>query len=84
MDRRQLNLAAHIIDPVSLLCHLWALANQAMQNGCELPVDTVINYIKRTISLVGNVSFCANNDRRKALLVKMAPDCLDILDRPRT
>ena len=37
MDRRQLNLAGRIVDPVGPLCHLWALALQADQNGCELP-----------------------------------------------
>ena len=80
MDRRQLNLAGRIVDPVGPLCHLWALALQADQNGCELPPSVVVDALKRAVALVGNASFCAMNDRRKGLLAKIAPDCLDLLD----
>ena len=64
MDRRQLNFAGRIVDPVGPLCHLWALALQADQNGCELPQSVVVDALKRAVALVGNASFCAMNNQR--------------------
>ena len=80
MDRRQLNLPGRIVDPVGPLCHLWTLALQANENGCKLPPSVVMDTLKRAVALIGNASFCAMNDRRKGLLAKIAPDCLDLLD----
>ena len=80
MDRRQLNLAGRVLDPLGPLCHLWALAITADDEQCEIPPAVVIDMVKRAISLVGNASFCATSDRRKGLLAKLAPECLDLLD----
>ena len=80
MDRRQLNLAGRVLDPLGPLCNLWALAITADDEQCEIPPAVVIDMVKRAISLVGNASFCATSDRRKGLLAKLAPECLDLLD----
>lgn len=80
MDRRQLNLAGRVLDALGPLCQLWALAIKAENENCELPPATIIDMVKRVISLVGNASFCATSDRRKGLLAKLAPECLDLLD----
>ncbi len=80
MDRRQLNLAGRVLDSLGPLCQLWALALKAEVAHCELPPVTVIDMLRRAISLVGNASFCATSDRRKGLLAKLAPECLDLLD----
>ena len=80
MDRRQLNLAGWIVDPIGPLCHLWALVLQADKNGCELPPSVVVDALKWALALIGNASLCAMNDQRKGLLAKIAPGCLDLLD----
>ena len=68
------------MDPVGPLCHFWTLALQTNENGCKLPPSVVVDALKRAVALVGNASFCAMNDRRKGLLAKIAPDCLDLLE----
>ena len=80
MNRRQLNLAGRVLDPLGPLCNLWALAITADDEQCEIPPAVVIDMVKRAISLVGNASFCATSDRRKGLLAKLTPECLDLLD----
>ena len=80
MDRRQLNLAGRVLDPLGPFCNLWALAITADDEQCEIHPAVVIDMVKRAISLVGNAPFCATSDRRKGLLAKLAPECLDLLD----
>ena len=80
MDRRQLNLAGRVLDPSGPLCNLWALVITADDEQCEIPPAVVIDMVKRAISLVGNASICATSDRRKGLLAKLAPECLDLLN----
>lgn len=38
----------------------------------------MVDALKRAVSLVGNASLCAMNDRRKGLLTKIEQDCLDL------
>ena len=40
----------------------------------------VIDFARRTMSLVGNASHCALTDRRKSLLAKVSEECLDLVD----
>ncbi|CAB4038123.1 Hypothetical predicted protein, partial [Paramuricea clavata] len=42
----------------------------------------VIEACRRAMSLIGNASHCALVDRRKGLLAKVSPDCLDLVDDP--
>ena len=80
MDRRQLNLAARILDPIGPLTQLWEAALAANEHQTGLDPAVVVEFVRQAISLVGNASFCGLSDRRKSLLVKVSPESLDLLD----
>ena len=80
MDKRQLNLAARILDPVGPLTQLWEAALAANEHQTGLDPSIVVEFVRQAISLVGNASFCGLSDRRKILLAKVSPECLDLLD----
>ena len=80
MDRRQLNLAARILDPIGPLTQLWVAALAANENQTGLDPAVVVEFVRQAISLVGNASFCGLSDRRKSLLAKVSPESLDLLD----
>ena len=67
MDRRHLNMAGRVLDPLGPLSHLWQSAISAEAEGT---------------AMIGNASHCALVDRRKGLLAKVSPDCLDLVDDP--
>lgn len=83
MDRRQLNLAARVLDPLGPLIQLWETAISAEKQGTGLDPTLVVEFLRQAISLVGNASFCGLVDRRKGLLVKVSPECMDLLDDPK-
>ena len=66
MDRCLMNIAGRILDPLGPLAQLWqdALAATARKTGLE--PASVIELVRRAISLTGNASYCALVDRRKA------------------
>ena len=80
MDRRQLNLAARILDPIGPLTQLWEAALAANEHQTGLDPAVVVEFVRQAISLVGNASFCGLSDRRKSLLAKVSPESLDLLD----
>ena len=80
MDRRQLNLAARILDPIGPFTHLWEAALAANEHQTGLDPAVVVEFVRQAISLVGNASFCGLSDRRKSLLAQVSPESLDLLD----
>ena len=80
MDRRLMNIAGRILDPLGPLAQLWqdALAAKAGKTGLE--PASVIELVRRAIALTGNASYCALVDRRKGLLAKVSSDSLDLID----
>ena len=78
MDRRQLNLAARILDPIGPLTQLWEAALAANEHQTGLDPSIVVEFVRQ--ALVGNASFCGLSDRRESLLAKVSPECLDLLD----
>jgi len=44
--------------------------------------DNVINFVQRALVLVGNAHFVYMNDRRKTMLAKLLPECIDLIDDP--
>ena len=80
MDRRQLNLAARILDPIGPLTQLWEAALAANEHQTGLDPAVVVEFVRQAISLVGYASFCGLSDRRKSLLAKVSPESLDLLD----
>ena len=82
MDRRQLNLAGRMLDPLAPLSHLWQAAISAEAEGTGVDPGLVIEATRRAMSLIGNASHCALVDRRKGLLAKVSPECLDLADDP--
>ena len=81
-DRRLMNIAGRILDPLGPLAQLWqdALAAKAGKTGLE--PASVIELVRRAIALTGNASYCALVDRRKGLLAKVSSDSLDLIDDP--
>ena len=82
MDRRQLNLAGRILDPIGPLSLLWQTALSAQSENTGIDPAVVVEAIQRAISLIGNASHCALVDRRKGLLAKVSPETLDLIDDP--
>ena len=82
MDRRLMNIAGRILDPLGPVAHMWqdALAAKAGKTGLE--PASVIELVRRAIALTGNASYCALVDRRKGLLAKVSSDSLDLIDDP--
>ena len=82
VDRRQLNLAGRILDPIGPLSLLWqtALSAQSENRGIDPPV--VVEAIQRATLLIDNALHCALVDRRKGLLAKVSPETLDLIDDP--
>ena len=83
MDRRQLNLAGRILDPI------YRSFITVMANGFVSPIR---KYRHRSCCcsrgntkshiLIGNASHCALVDRHKGLLAKVSPETLDLIDDP--
>ena len=82
MDRRKLNLASRILDPIGPLSLLWQTALSAQSENTGIDPAVVVETIQRAISLNGNASHCALVDRRKGLLAKVSPETLDLIDDP--
>ena len=82
LDRRQLNLAGRILDPIGPLSLLWQTALSAQSENTGIDPAVVVEAIQRAISLIGNASHCALVDRRKGLLAKVSPETLDLIDDP--
>ena len=82
MDRRQLNLAGRMLDSIGPLSQLWETARTAEAEGTGLDPALVVEFVRRAMSLIGNASYCALVDRRKGLLAKVSPDCLDLIEDP--
>ena len=80
MDRRQLNLAARILDAFGPLTQLWEISKAADDQNMGLDPAMVIDLAKQAIALTGNASFCALTDRRKSLPAKISPEFLALLD----
>ena len=70
LDRRHLNLAGRILDPLGPLAGLWQIGLSAEADNTGVDPSLVIDFVRRTMSLVGNASHCALTDRRKTLLAK--------------
>ena len=79
MDRRQLNLAGRILDPMGPLLRLlqFALSAQAENTGTILRM--LLNHLKAPHRLSATLN-CALVDRRKGLLAKVSPESLDLVD----
>ena len=82
MDRRQLNMAGRMLDPIGPLSQLWQTAILAEEKATGKNPALVIEACRRAMSLIGNAWHCALVDRRKGLLAKVSPDCLDLVDDP--
>ena len=82
MDRRQMNIAGRILDPLGPLALLWQNALTASKEKSGLDPAEVIELVQRAIALTGNASFCALVDRRKGLLAKVSSDSLDLIEDP--
>ena len=82
MDRRQMNIAGRILDPLGPLAQLWQNALIASKEKSGLDPAEVIELVQRAIALTGNASFCALVDRRKGLLAKVSSDSLDLIEDP--
>ncbi|XP_028401014.1 uncharacterized protein LOC114524096 [Dendronephthya gigantea] len=80
MDRRQMNIAGRILDPLGPLAQLWQKALLAEQSKTGLDPAEVVELVQRAVALTGNASFCALADRRKGLLAKISSDSLDLLE----
>ena len=80
LDRRHLNLAGRILDPLGPLAGLWQIALSAEADNTGVDPSLVIDFVRRTMSLVGNASHCALTDRRKTLLANVSAECLDLVD----
>ena len=82
MDRRQMNIAGRILDPLGPLAQLWQSVLIASKEKSGLDPAEVIELVQRAIALTGNASFCALVDRRKGLLAKVSSDSLDLIEDP--
>ena len=82
MDRRQMNIAGRILDPLGPLAQLWQNALTASKEKSGLDPAEVIKLVQRAIALTGNASFCALVDRREGLLAKVSSDSLDLIEDP--
>ena len=80
MDRRQMNIAGRILDPLDPLAQLWQNALTASKGKSGLDPAEVIELVQRAIALTGNANFCALVDRRKGLLAKVSSDSLDLIE----
>ena len=67
MDRRQMNIAGRILEPLGLLAQHCQNALIASKEKSGLDSAEVIELVQRAIALTGNASFCALVDRRKGL-----------------
>ncbi len=82
MDRRQLNLAGCILDPIGPLSRLWQTALSAQSENTGIDPAVVVEAVQRAISLIGNASHCTLVDRRKGLLANVSSETLDLIDDP--
>ena len=75
-------MAGRMLDPIGPLSQLWQTDISAEEKATGIDPALVIEACRRAMSLIGNTSHCALVDRRKGLLAKVSPDCLDLVDDP--
>lgn len=69
-----------ILDATGSLAILWNEAEKLKKRDKGVdPVD-VINIVQRALVLIGNAHFVFMTDRRKGLLSRILPDCVDLVD----
>ena len=59
MDRRHMNIAGRILDPMGPLTQLWQDALAAEKGKTGLEAASVIESVRRAIVLTGNATYCA-------------------------
>jgi hypothetical protein len=79
-ERTIINTQSRILDATGPLAILWNEAEKLKKRDKGVdPVD-VINIVQRALVLIGNAHFVYMSDRRKGLLSRILPDCVDLVD----
>ena len=81
-EREHINAQARIADALGPLLKLWSASQNVLKSkqGQGVDPNDVILYLKAAVSLIGNAFFVFLKERRKSLLFKILPDCVDMLE----
>ncbi|CAG2213564.1 uncharacterized protein LOC143063943 [Mytilus galloprovincialis] len=78
-ERSIINSENRILDATGPLAILWTEAEKAKKRDRGLnPVD-VIDIVQRALVLIGNAHYVYLTDRRRSMLGRVLPECLDLL-----
>lgn len=79
-ERAIINTQNRILDASGPLSILWSEAEKMKQRGHGLNPDDVINIVQRALVLIGNAHYVYMSDRRRSMLSRILPDCIDLMD----
>ena len=81
-EREQINTQARIADALGPLLKLWSASHDVLKSeqGQGVDPNDVILYLKAVVSLIGNALFVFLKERRKSMLIKILPDCVEMLE----
>ena len=81
-EREHINAQARIADALGPLLKLWSASQNVLKSkqGQGVDPNDVILYLKATVSLIGNAFFVFLKERRKSMLIKILPYCVDMLE----
>ena len=78
-ERTIINTGSRILDAAGPLAILWNEAEKAKRKGRGIDPRDVIDITQRALVLIGNAHYVYLADRRKSILGKILPDCMDLL-----
>ena len=72
-----MNVAGRILDRVCLLAQLWQ--NALLTEQEKMGLESVTNFIRRAITLIGNTFYRALVGQKNGLLGKVFPESIDLI-----
>ena len=82
-ERAIINTQSRILDATGPLAILWNEAEKLKKKRRGVDPRDVIDIVQRSLVLIGNAHYVYLTDRRRSILGKILPDCLDLLSDSR-
>lgn len=75
-----INTQNRILDATGPLAILWQEAEKVKKANKGIDPNDVIGIVQRALVLIGNAHYVYMTDRRKTLLSKLVPECVDLIE----
>jgi hypothetical protein len=75
-----INTQNRILDATGPLAILWQEAEKSKKAIKGIDPNNVIGIVQRAVVFIGNVHYVYMTDRRRTLLNKLVPECVDLIE----